>query len=197
MGSAGTLSLGILLGSKSRQTTTSPATYSALIASIREALALDPDTSLLESMIDTCHANALDTTGEPADEDDLVYFTTTKAKVISRAPNIRNHLAVLRKAVPECFLGESYCAYRAAAVLRKQKLVEEQQRTAPEQFQRQQEQAEAEARYALWAEISESHKTGQGYDMQAIAADARLDDQGRQQAKQLLERLGRYTSSGL
>ncbi len=197
MGSVGTLSIGILLDSKNRQTTTSPAAYAALIASIRDALALEPDTTLLAGMIEACHTNALETTGEPADEDDLVYFTTTKAKVISRAPNIRNHLAVLRKAVPECFLGESYRAYRSAAVLRKQKLAEEQERTAPEREQRLQEEAQAEARYALWARVSESHKTGQGYDMQAIAADPLLDEQGRQQAQGLLERLGRFTPSGL
>jgi predicted transcriptional regulator len=197
MGSAGTVSLGSYTDSKNRQTTTSPAAFAALVRSIHDALGAEPDHALLTGIIEACHQNAILTTGEPASEEELLYFTGSKARVIFRAPNIRNHLAVLRKAVPECFLGESFRAYRAAAALRKQKLTEDEQRTDAERAQRQREAAEAEARYALWARISETHKDERGYDLQAIAADPDLDDLGRQQAKRLMDRLGRYTRSGL
>jgi len=197
MGSGGTVSLDSFTDSKNRQTTTSPSTFTALVRCIREALGVEPDTALLSGIIESCHQNAILTTGEPAGEEELLYFTNSKARVIFRAPNIRNHLAVLRKAVPECFLGESFRAYRAAVALRKQKLSEEEQRTDTERAQRERESAEAEARYDLWARISESHKDERGYDMQAIAADPNLDELGRQQARRLLERLGRYTRSGL
>jgi len=197
MGSAGTVSLGNYTDSKNRQTTTSPAAFAALVRCIQDALGVEPDHALLTGIVEACHQNAILTTGEPATEEELLYFTGSKARVIIRAPNIRNHLAVLRKAVPECFLGESFRAYRAAAAFRKQKLTEEEQRTDAERAQRQREAAEAEARYALWARISESHKDERGYDLQAIADDPGLDDLGRQQAKRLMDRLGRYTRSGL
>lgn len=86
-----------------------------LAAVIHEALRVTPDDDLLAGMIAACHRNALASTGEAATEDELLYFTATKAQVIARASNIRNHLAVLRKAVPDCFLGESFRAYRAAS----------------------------------------------------------------------------------
>jgi predicted transcriptional regulator len=197
MGSAGTVSLGSFTDSKNRQTTTSPAAFAALVRCIQDALGVEPDHALLTGIVEACHQNAILTTGEPANEEELLYFTGSKARVIFRAPNIRNHLAVLRKAVPECFLGESFRAYRAAVAIRKQKSTEEEQRTDAERAQRQREVAEAEARYALWAQVSESHKDERGYDMQAIAADPNLDDLGRQQAKRLMDRLGRYTRSGL
>jgi predicted transcriptional regulator len=197
MGSGGTVSLGNFTDSKNRQTTTTPATFAALVRCIHDALGAEPDNALLTGIVEACHQNAILTTGEPASEEELLYFTGSKARVIIRAPNIRNHLAVLRKAVPECFLGESFRAYRAAAALRKQKLTEDEQRTDAERAQRQRETAEAEARYALWARISEAHKDERGYDLQAIASDPDLDDLGRQQAKRLMDRLGRYTRSGL
>ncbi len=196
MGSAGAPTiLGICIDSKDRQTTTT--TIAALVRSIQDALGVEPDTALLNGIIDTCHQNAIQTTGEPATEDELLYFTGSKARVISKAPNIRNHLAVLRKAVPECFLGESFRAYRAAAALRRQRQSEAEQRADTEQTQRQREAAAAEARYVLWSQVSEAHKDDRGYDMQAIANDPNLDEQGREQAKRLMERLGRYTRSGL
>lgn len=197
MGFAGTVSLGNFTDSKNRQTTTSPAAFAALVRCIHDALGAEPDHALLTGIVEACHQNAILTTGEPANEEELLYFTGSKARVIFRAPNIRNHLAVLRKAVPECFLGESFCAYRAAVALRKQKLTEDEQRTDAERAQRQRETAEAEARYALWARISETHKDERGYDLQAIVSDPGLDDLGRQQAKRLMDRLGRYTRSGL
>lgn len=197
MGFAGTVSLGIFTDSKNRQTTSSPATFAALVRCVHDALGVEPDHALLTGIVEACHQNAILTTGEPASEEELLYFTGSKARVIFRAPNIRNHLAVLRKAVPECFLGESFRAYRAAAAIRKQKLTEDEQRTDAERAQRQRETAESEARYALWSRISEIHKDERGYDLQAIACDPDLDDLGRQQAKRLMDRLGRYTRSGL
>jgi hypothetical protein len=197
MGFAGTVSLGSYSDSKNRQTTTSPSVLAALVKCIQDALGVEPDHALLTGIVEACHQNAIQTTGEPANDEELLYFTGSKARVIFKAPNIRNHLAVLRKAVPECFLGESFRAYRAAVAFRRQKLSEEEQRTDAERAQRQRESDEAEARYALWARISETHKDERGYDLQAIAADPELDDLGKQQAKRLLERLGRYTRSGL
>jgi predicted transcriptional regulator len=197
MGSGGTVSLGSYTDSKNRQTTTSPATYTALVKCVQEVLGVEPDNALLTGIVDACHQNAFATTGEPATDEELVYFTGSKARVIFRSPNIRNHLAVLRKAVPECFLGESFQAYRAAAALRKQKFTEDEQKSDADRTERHREATEAEARYALWAEISELHRDERGYDMQAIAGDPRLDDLGKQQAKRLLERVGRYTRSGL
>jgi len=197
MGFAGTVSLGTFTDSKNRQTSSSPAVYAALVRSIHDALGVEPDHTLLTGIVEACHENATLTTGEPATEEELLYFTGSKARVIFRAPNIRNHLAVLRKAVPECFLGESFRAYRAAAALRRQKLVEDEQRTDAERAQRQRETTESEARYALWSRISEAHKDERGYDLQAIASDPDLDDLGRQQAKRLMDRLGRYSRSGL
>lgn len=197
MGSAGIPSiLGISIGSKDRQTS-SLTSFAALLRCIQDALGVEPDSALLTAMIDACHDNAVLTTGEPATEDELLYFTNSKARVIFKSPNIRNHVAVLRKAVPECFLGESFRAYRAAVALRRQKFAEQEQRTGTDQAQRQREIAEIESRHALWMQISESHKDERGYDMQAIAADPRLDDQGREQAKRIQERLGRFTRSGL
>jgi hypothetical protein len=197
MGPVGAPSIGISSDSTNRQSTTSPATLSALIRCVQESFGTEPDHVLLEGIVDACHRNALETTGEPATEDELIYFTTSKARVISRSPNIRNHLAVLRKAVPECFLGESFRAYRTAAASRRQKAGEDEQRSDAERAQRQREAADAEARYALWSRISEAHKVDLGYDLQAIAMDPDLDEQGRQQARSLIERLGRYSRSGL
>ena len=89
-----------------------------LAAAIRAALGIDPGHPLLAGMIAACHRNALATTGQGATEDELLYFTQSKAQALARAPNIRNHLAVLTRAVPVCFLGEAFRAYRAAALLR-------------------------------------------------------------------------------
>ncbi len=111
--------LGILLGMSS-------AKYSGLIESIKDVLGVDPDENLLREMISACHQNAFETIGGPASDEELIYFTTTKARVLARATNIRNHLAVLRKAVPECFLGETFRAYRNASVACRRIAVEEE-----------------------------------------------------------------------
>src|SRR6202008_4914753 len=79
----------------------------SLAFAIREALNIDPSPQILTAMVLSCHQNAVETAGQPASPDELLYFTATKARILSLSPNIRNHMAVLRKAVPECFLGES------------------------------------------------------------------------------------------
>ena len=93
-----------------------PATHAALVRVIRKELGAEPDSALLAEMFSACQQNALEATGEPASEEELIYFTTAKAGTLARAPNIRNHLAVLIRAVPECFRGEAFRAYRAAVV---------------------------------------------------------------------------------
>lgn len=105
-GASGPLSIDICLGSKNRQTTTS--FLAALADRIREILGREADSSILTSMVEACHENAMQTTGELASNDEILYFTTTKARMITHSTNIRNHVAVLRKAVPECFLGKRF-----------------------------------------------------------------------------------------
>ncbi len=195
MGASGPPSIDNLIDNSIRQTTTT--TYAALVDSIKEGLGVEPDEALLGKMIAACHRNALDTTSEVATDEELIYFTATKARVLARAANIRNHLAVLRKAVPECFLGETFRAYRAASVARKKKAIEHEQRAENERLAFERERAEQEAQYALWATVSERHRGERGYDMREIADDEELDDRGKQQARGMLERLGRFTRSGL
>ena len=98
----------------------SPTTSKLLASAIRQSLGAEPDEALLSGMVAACHENALAATGEAAEEAELLYFTQAKAQVLAGAPNIRNHLAVLRKAVPECFSGDTFRAYRAAAALRRE-----------------------------------------------------------------------------
>jgi hypothetical protein len=195
MGASGPPSIDSLIDNLIRQATTT--TYATLVDSIKEALSAEPDEALLRGMIAACHRNALDTTSEAATDEELIYFTATKARILSRAANIRNHLAVLKKAVPECFLGETFRAYRAASVAGKKKAIEHQQRAENDRLTFERERTELEAQYALWARISERHKREQGYDMRAIADDEELDDRGKQQARGMLERLGGFTQSGL
>ncbi len=103
---------------------------------------------------------------------------------------IDNPVGLLLTAVPKCFEPESLSRYRS----------EVQSTTSVSTGQQEdiiREAAEAEARYCLWTQISEAHKDEHGYDMQAIADDPQLDEKGREQAKRLIERLGRFTKSGL
>jgi predicted transcriptional regulator len=181
-------SLDTLIDNFLRQTTTT--TYAAITESIRQTLNLEPDDTLLRNMIYACHQNAFNTLQSPATDEELIYFTATKARILSRTPNIRNHLAVLRKAVPECFLGETFRAYRMASAASKLRAVQEK-----EQLER--EAAETEARHNLWTTISERHKGERGYDMLAISKDPELDDLGRKRAQGMLELLGRFTRSGI
>jgi hypothetical protein len=194
----GTTSIGIVIDNPVRHTTSvEPATYAALVAAIHEAFHADPDHALLAALIADSHRRALEATGEPATDDELLYFTRAKARVIAMAPNIRNHMAVLRKAVPECFTGQAFRLFREAAAHRKQREAEVQRAREAEAAEQERLRAEAERRFRLWTEVSERHRTEHGYDMQAIAADADLDDAGRRQANELMLRLGRYSPTGL
>ncbi len=105
-------------GPRGLESTPSEAVITPLMAalgtSIKQAFGAEPSGVFLQELIDACQQNSLQTTGERAVDEELLYFTSTKAAALSRAPNIRNHLTVLRRAVPECFLGDGFRAYRAA-----------------------------------------------------------------------------------
>ena len=123
--------------------------------------------------------------------DEIVHFTRLKQKQLLRGhKGVDNPVGLLLTAVPKCFEPDSLNRYRS-----------EIQSTPSSDTGRQEdlirEAAQAEARYTLWTQISEAHKDEHGYDMQAIADDPQLDDKGREQAKRLIERLGRFTKSGL
>jgi len=197
MGASGPLSLGILLGIKNRQTSSSETLVPALAIAVRETLGREADSALLTGMVEACHEHALATTSEPASDDEVMYFTTTKAKIIAQSTNIRNHLAVLRKAVPECFVGEAFVAFRIANRARKDQAEGELERLERELAEREPEASEKEARFALWDRVSMRHKGEHGYDMRAILEDPELDEAGKSQARGMIERLGRYTAAGL
>lgn len=84
----------------------------ALAAIVQEFLALSAEEAFLNSMVAQCHENARMTTGESATDRELLYFTEVKARGIAQSANIRNHLLVLQKAVPTCFLGDSFRTFR-------------------------------------------------------------------------------------
>jgi hypothetical protein len=161
---------------------------------VREMLGREADSALLSGMVEACHEHALETTGERASEDEVLYFTATKAQIIAQSTNIRNHLAVLRKAVPECFVGEAFQAFRTANRMRKEQAEGELERLERELAER---DFGSDARFALWDRVSARHRGEAGYDMKAIADDPELDEAGKQQAKGMMERLGRFTSAGL
>lgn len=197
MGSSGPLSLDIYLGSKNRQTTTSDSLLKALADTVREILGREADTGLLTGMVDACHQHALETTGEAASDDEVMYFTASKARIIAQSTNIRNHLAVLRKAVPECFVGEAFQAFRVANRARREQAEGELERLERELTERDPDMSEKEEKFALWDRISVRHKGELGYDMRAIADDPELDEAGKRQAEGMMERLGRYTAARL
>jgi hypothetical protein len=87
----------------------------SLSAIVQEFLGLSAEEVFLASMVAQCHENATITTGEPATDMELQYFTEVKARGIVQSANIRNHLSVLQKAVPSCFLGESFRIFRQTA----------------------------------------------------------------------------------
>jgi len=197
MGSSGPLSLGIYLGSKNRQTSSTETLLPALAEAVREILGREGDSSLLEGMVEACHEHAMETTGEGASDDEVMYFTTTKARIIAQSTNIRNHLAVLRKAVPECFVGEAFQVFRVANRARRAQAEGELERLERELAERNEGLDEKAARFALWDRVSARHKGETGYDMRAIAEDPELDEAGKKQAEGMMERLGRFTAAGL
>jgi predicted transcriptional regulator len=197
MGASGPPSIDISLGIKNRQTTTTESFIGSLAEAVRETTGREADTALLRAMVECCHQHALETTGEPAGEDEVMYFTTTKGRIIRQSSNIRNHLAVLRKAVPECFVGEAFRAFRVANRGRKEQAEGELERLERALAPTGLEFGEKEARFALWDQVSERHKGDGGYDMLAIAEDPELDEAGKSQARGMIERLGRYSRVGL
>lgn len=68
----------------------------------RAEFSLDPDPVDLAALIEECRLRA-QASGSALTEPELLYFAESKARVIARASNIRNHFSVWRKALPECF----------------------------------------------------------------------------------------------
>jgi predicted transcriptional regulator len=87
----------------------------SLTALVQESLGVVAGEADFTAMVKQCHENATITTGEPATESELLYFTEVKARGIAQSANVRNHLQVLQKAVPTCFLGESFRTFRQTA----------------------------------------------------------------------------------
>jgi len=189
MGRGGTSSIEIKEDSGLRHTS-APA-YAQVLAVIRGVLRAEPDTALVDAMIADCHRNAAEATGEPARDAELLHFVQAKARVLAASPNIRNHLAVLRKALPACFAGEAFRIFRKASDQRTDRDEGPADRAVAEYNQT------LEQDTSLWTAISERHRAGSAYDMQAIAEDPELNDKGRRIAQEILKRLGRYTPIGL
>jgi hypothetical protein len=89
------------------------APYDELTELCRAAFRAEPERALLESMVEACHRQALQSTGMPATAGEILYFVRLRADVIGHSANIRNHLAVLARSVPECFSGQALLAHRA------------------------------------------------------------------------------------
>ena len=79
----------------------------------RAAFQTEPDRATLEAMVAACRRRAVQSTGTPATAAEILYFTRLRADVIGHSANIRNHLAVLARSVPECFTGPVLLAHRA------------------------------------------------------------------------------------
>jgi hypothetical protein len=148
-------------------------------------------------MVAQCHENAISSTTEPASDEELLFFTTTKARIIAQSSNIRNHLAVLRKAVPECFAGEAFKAFRAANRSRREQAAGELERLGKELAENYALDQAKQQRFELWDRVSERHRSPAGYDMLSIAGDPELDEAGKKQAEGMMQRLGRFTPAGL
>jgi len=188
MGASGTVSIGTFTDTGLRQTSTTA--YAAIVAAIRNAFNVEPDSSLLDATLSDCHSRAIETTGSAATDDELLYFTQSKVRVLAAAPNIRNHLAVLRRALPECFSGPAFRVFREAARQREAAVAEPYPEAAPAD-------EALERELALWTEINERHRTDRGYDLEAIAGDAELNEKGRRIARETMRRIGRYSRTGL
>ena len=187
MGPGAIPSIDIALEAENRQT--SSATYASVVAAIRDGFGSEPDTSLIDYILAECHRNAIEATGEPATGAELVYFAESKIRNLAGARNIRNHMAVLRRALPECFSGEAFRIYRKLAAERRQ-AVESAPNPGPAV-------AATENKLARWTAISERHRDERGYDLKAIAGDPEMDEEGRRVAEQMAARVGRYGKTGV
>jgi hypothetical protein len=152
---------------------------------IRTEIGYEADSAILCDMVADCRRQGALATGQTPEDGEILYFAQTKARVLRRSTNIRNHLAVLRKALPACFSGAAYQGFKKAW------------RPNTGQGSAQPPPEENEDRFALWTEISNRHRTEHGFDMKAIADDPDLDEVGKQQALELMRRTGRYSSLGL
>jgi predicted transcriptional regulator len=187
LGAGAIPSIDIALEAKTRQT--SSATYAAIVAAIRDGFSVEPDSSLVDAMLAECHRNAVATTGTEAGDAELVYFAQSKIRALAGARNIRNHLAVLRRALPECFQGEAFRIYRKLAGKRTEAL-----EVTPDSGSA---QGATESKLERWTAISERHHGEMGYDLKAIAADPEMDEDGRRVALGMAARVGRYSRTGV
>lgn len=165
-----------------------------LSRSVRSGLGITPDERLLKSMVEECRHKAGLTDGELASDEEILQITEMKLRVLRRASSLRNPLAVLRKAVPECFVGQPLVEHRAAERARKGRELEELRQY--ESFVSEEPEDDV-MRLSCWERVSSRHKTVQGYDLRAIADDPELDEQGRAVALDRIKRLGRFAPRGL
>jgi predicted transcriptional regulator len=187
LGAGAISSIDIELEAEKRQT--SSATYAAIVAAIRDGFGVEADSSLVDAMLTECHRNAVATTGTEASDAELVYFAQSKVRALAGARNIRNHVAVLRRALPECFQGEAFRIYR--------KLAGRRMEAAEVRPETESAQTATESKLERWTRISERHRDKMGYDLKAIAADAEMDDDGRRVALGMAARVGRYSRTGV
>ncbi len=164
---------------------------------IRTGLGLTPDEPLLKALVDECRQRACLTDGESASDAEILQFTEMKIRVLRHASTLRNPLAVLRRAVPECFIGQPLMEHRAAERARKGRELEELRQYEASLYDQDEESRSEDERLSLWERISGLHRTPQGYDLRAIAEDPELDEHGRTVALERMRRLGRFAPRGL
>lgn len=164
---------------------------------IRTGLGLTPDEPLLKALVEECRQRARSTDGEPASDAEILQFTEMKIRVLRHASTLRNPLAVLRRAVPECFIGQPLMEHRAAERARKGRELEELRRYEASLYEQDEESKSENERLSLWERISGLHRSAEGYDLRAIAEDPELDEHGRTVALERMRRLGRFAPRGL
>lgn len=185
------------LGSKPGGLGLSPEGLGALSKLVREGLNVPPDEGLLRAMVLECRDRAEKATGTPAAEEEILHFAAAKIRVLRHSSNLRNPLAVLKKAVCECFSGQPFVEYRQAESARKQRELQEAMEFEELLLAQEAEEREFQARQEFWDRVSLRHKTERGYDLKAIAEDSELDEKGREVATERMKRLGRYVPNGL
>lgn len=90
------------LVAESRPTGVDESPVEAIAAICRAEFGIEPGAAELSALIEECRQRA-HASGSVISGPELLYFAESKARVIARASNIRNHFAVWRKALPECF----------------------------------------------------------------------------------------------
>jgi hypothetical protein len=164
---------------------------------VREGLNVPPDEGLLKALVLECRDRALKSAGTPATEDEILHFAAAKIRVLRTASNLRNPLAVLKKAVAECFSGQPFLEYREAESARKERELQEAREFEAFLLAQEAEEREFQKRRELWARVSLRYKTERGYDLKALGEDAELDQKGREVAAERMKRLGRFAPTGL